>query len=575
MSPTCEGTIPGRIGRYRIDHKLGEGGMGVVYAAHDERLARSVAIKTIRHAAANDERCRQRLWREARAAARVTHPNICQLHEIDEDQGQLYIVMELLDGEPLSARLLDGPLPLAEAVQTSLGMLSALDALHRGGVVHRDLKPSNLYLTASGVKLLDFGVSRLQFDATESATCATLPGWILGTPAYLAPERLDDRPIDARSDLFAAGAVMFEMVTSEPAFAKGTIERTLHAVLHEHPPALGGSPAAIGVDRVIQRALQKDPEDRFQSAAAMADALRAAVRHVDSAEPIRLQSMTRLLVLPLRILRPDAETDFLAFSLADAVINSLAGFDSLVVRSSATASRLTLEPLDLENMATKADVNAVLSGTLLRLDDVVRVTTQLAKAPEGEVLWSHTLQLPLTSLFQLQNELATRLVSALALPLSARERRRLTGDVPATPRAYEFYLRANQLSHQAHDWSIARDLYLQCVDEDPQYAPAWARLGRVHRVMAEYAETGREPDLSCAERAFQRALDINPDLSIAHNLYTYQEAELGRAQDAMVRLLARAQTRPSDPELFAGLVQACRYCGLPDAAVAAHHQARR
>ena len=425
MSPTCEGTIPGRIGRYRIDHKLGEGGMGVVYAAHDERLARPVAIKTIRHATA-DERSRQRLWREARAAARVTHPNICQLHEIDEDQGQLYIVMELLDGEALSARLADGPLPLAEAVEASLGMLSALDSLHCCGVVHRDLKPSNLYLTASGVKLLDFGLSRLQCDATESATGVTLPGWIVGTPAYLAPERLDDRPIDARSDLFAAGAVMFEMLSGEPAFAKGSLERTIHAVLHEHPPALGGSPAAIGVDRVIQRALQKDPEDRFQSAAAMADALRAAVRHVDPAEPIRLQSMTRLLVLPLRILRPDAETDFLAFSLADAVINSLAGFDSLVVRSSATASRLTLEPLDLKNMATKADVNAVLSGTLLRLDDVVRVTTQLAKAPEGEVLWSHTLQLPLTSLFQLQNELATRLVSALALPLSARERRRLT-----------------------------------------------------------------------------------------------------------------------------------------------------
>ena len=203
------------IGRYRIQRILGEGGMGVVYGALDESLGRPVAIKMIRQANA-DKRTRERLRREARAAASVSHPNICQLYEVSEEDGELFIVMELLEGESLATRIGRQPLSLSEATEATLSILAALEALHRRGIVHRDLKPSNVFLTPVGLKLLDFGLAR-PMDSASAQTEArlTLPGTIVGTPHYLAPEQLLDQRVDARSDLFAAGAVIFEMLSGE------------------------------------------------------------------------------------------------------------------------------------------------------------------------------------------------------------------------------------------------------------------------------------------------------------------------------------------------------------------------
>jgi serine/threonine protein kinase len=212
--------LPEQIGRYRILHKLGQGGMGVVYAAEDPSLGRRVALKTISHP---DEESRQRFRREARAAASVSHPHACQIFEIGEDTGRLFIAMELLDGEPLSERLKRGPLTVAEALSLGREMLSALSALHAQGVVHRDVKPSNVFLTSRGTKLLDFGLARplptgsggslpLESDLTRS-------GLIVGTPRYMAPEQILGDPVDARTDVFAAGVVLFEALAGRPAFA--------------------------------------------------------------------------------------------------------------------------------------------------------------------------------------------------------------------------------------------------------------------------------------------------------------------------------------------------------------------
>jgi TolB-like protein/tetratricopeptide (TPR) repeat protein len=283
--------------------------------------------------------------------------------------------------------------------------------------------------------------------------------------------------------------------------------------------------------------------------------------------------MTRLIVLPFRVLRPDPDIDFLAFSLSDALTTSLSGLDSLVVRSSLTASGFSAEPL--ETIAAKADVDAVLTGTLLRAQDQMRVTAQLSEVPSGTVRWSHTTQVHLGDIFQLQDALTTRIVESLAVPLSARDRQVLKHDVPATARAYEFYLRANQLAYQAQNWTVARDLYRQCLEEDPGFAPAWARLARIHRVAGMYSGDASGDPYALAEDAFKRALALNPDLSIAHNLYTAVELETGRARQAMLRLLERARVRSTDPELFAGLVQACRYAGLQRPAITAHEHARR
>ncbi len=274
LSDRTEEVVPKRIGHYAIARKLGEGGMGVVYAARDERLGRTVAVKTM-SSIARDETARKRFWREARSAASVNHPNVCQIYEIGEDAGELFIAMELLEGEVLAERLRRGPLSAAEAVPIGVGVLAALSALHARGIVHRDLKPSNVFLTAHGVKLLDFGLARPELDGSLSeVTDLTRTGVVLGTPRYMAPEQVTGETVDSRSDLFAAGAILFEMLAGRPAFAGRTIAEVLHATRYEQPPALTGAPAVAAVDRVIRRALAKRPEERPASAAAMAEELR-------------------------------------------------------------------------------------------------------------------------------------------------------------------------------------------------------------------------------------------------------------------------------------------------------------
>lgn len=566
-----------RYGRFRVTRQIGEGGMGVVYAAHDEQLDRPVAIKTWRSQA--DASARDSLLREARAAASVSHPNICQLYDLGEHEGEFYIAMELLEGEPLSARIARGSLPVSEAIQVELPVLAALDALHRRGIVHRDLKPSNIFLTPFGVKLLDFGLARPVNAAMgeHRALTVTMPGAIVGTPHYLSPEQLLGEPADHRSDLFAAGAVLYEMLTGQPPFGAGsrTLAQVFHAILTDQPPALGGAVSIAAVDRVIHRALQKKPSQRYDSASAMADDLRGVLLLTDSGQLAQAHRLRRLIVLPFRVLRPDAETDFLAYSLADAITSSLSNLDSLVVRSSVTASRFAADSADLETVAAKADVDLVLTGTLLRAGAELRVNTQLVEAPAGAVVCSHSSQVQLGDIFVLQDELSRRVVEALSLPLRAGDEQRLRRDVPGTAKAYEYYLRANELSTKPDNWSIARDLYLACLAEDPNYAPAWARLGRVNRVLGMYSGESTDDYYEQAQAAFTRALKLNPDLPVAHNLYTNLEVELGQAEAAMLRLVRRAHDHTGDPELFAGLVQACRYCGLLEPSIAAFEHARR
>ena len=306
----------------------------------------------------------------------------------------------------------------------------------------------------------------------------------------------------------------------------------------------------------------------------MAEDLGAALRLADSGETPAARRMTRLIVLPFRMLRPDPEIDFLSFSLADAITASLGTLESLVVRSSLAAARFKTDGPDLSALASELDVDAAITGTLLRAGTQVRVATQLVEAQGGRLLWSHTAQVPLHDAFQLQDDLTHRIVESLALPLSTREQRLLSHDAPATARSYEYYLRANELASDPRSWSIARDLYEQALQDDACYAPAWARLGRLHRLIGKLGGGGSE-DLARADAALQRALELNPDLPLAHNLTAQMDIDRGRAREAMVRLLGQAARRSTDPELFAGLVYACRYCGLLGASRRADVRARR
>jgi eukaryotic-like serine/threonine-protein kinase len=547
--------------------------MGVVYAALDARLERTVALKTM-SSLANDETARKRFWREARAAAAVNHPNVCQIYEIGEEDGELFIAMELLEGESLADRLRRGPLSVSGALPIAIEMLAALSALHDRGIVHRDLKPSNVFLTPHGVKLLDFGLARPQLgQSLASVSGLTQTGIVMGTPRYMAPEQVTSEAVDARSDLFSAGAILFEMLSGRPAFGGRSVVEILYATVHEQPPALTGSPTIAAVDRVIRRALAKQPADRPPSASAMAGDLHAIRGVEDDDTPALARVLTRLVVLPFRVLRPDPESDFLAFSLPDAIATSLSGIGSLIVRSRATAARFTGDAPDLKALTVEADVDRVVMGSLLRSGDQLRVTTQLIEVPGGTLLTSHTMQAPLGDLFGLQDDIARRVVDALSLPLGAGVASP-TPDAPHNARAYALYLRANELARTYSGVVEARELYQRCLELDPRFAPAWAHLGRCHRIIGKYIEGTPESETN-AERAFRQALEINPRLSIAHKFYANLEADIGHAARAVERLLTEASRHGNDPELFAGLVHACRYCGLYAESIAAHAEARR
>lgn len=570
--------LPDCIGPYQILSKLGEGSMGVVYKAHDNRLDRIVALKVIRGSPSDPSR-RLRFWREARAAAQVSHPNACRLYDIVEENDGLFLVMEFLEGESLAQRIRRGPVPAQEASQIVLGMLLALEAFHKAGIVHRDLKPSNVILSPQGPKLLDFGLARqgpwqpLDQTATTGAD-VTIPGTFLGSPRYASPEQFKGAPVDARSDIFSLGVIFFEMLIGQPPFSGESFAEIAHSVLHGSPPALTGSPAISALGRIVQTALAREPHERYPNAEAMASELRAALAMEGIETRARARPLQRLIVLPFRILRPSDEIQFLSFSLPEAITVSLAGLEDLVVRSSIVAARYSSESLDLKRIAKEAEVDVVLTGTLLQVNEQLRITTQLVEAPSGTLVWSHSSQATIRELLQLHDDLVRRVVESILPSLSLREHQALQQDRPANPTVYELFLRANELSLKWENLPAAIERYERCVKMDASYAPAWARLGRARWLLDKY-RLGSTEGLRSADEAFQTALRLNPNLTMAHNIYTQLQMDQGRALDALNRLLERAQHRRNDPELFAGLAHVCRYCGLLQPALAAHHEARR
>jgi eukaryotic-like serine/threonine-protein kinase len=288
------------------------------------------------------------------------------------------------------------------------------------------------------------------------------------------------------------------------------------------------------------------------------------------------ERVIRFIALPFCVRNGDERAGYLEHSLPEAISASLAGLRSLTVRSSLLAARLAEGNPDPRHIAQEADVDMVLAGTILCEGEQVRVSTELIQAPSGTLVGSYTCKTRLDNLIEVQDSLVRGIVDLLMLRLTERERKVLAHNVPASARAYEFYLRANQVLRQRTPecLSIARDLFRECLDEDPDYAPAWARLGRCCRILEKFGWEGAQ-SLELAKWAFHRAFTLSPDLPIAHNLFTPFETDMGQAQAAIVRLLGQGERHPNDPELFLGLCQACRYCGLLEESVKAHYRAMR
>ena len=563
-----------RLGPYEIVSPLGSGGMGEVYRARDLRLEREVAIKQVRPKAGEG---RERFWREARAAAAISHPHVCAIYDVGEHEGEPWLAMELLEGESLEARLERGPLPPDEAVTRLVEALAGLAALHARSIVHRDLKPSNIFLTPHGAKLLDFGLALPTAGPLGSDTRLTRDDALVGTPRYMAPEQWRGEPVSPATDLFACGAILFEALSGTPAFRGETPMAIYDAVVHDEPPALVGGAGIEGLDRVIQRALAKRPEARFRSADEMADALESLSGGSGELRDLAVAAVQRLVVVPFRLLRPDSDIDFLASALPEAISSRLGGLPNLAVRSPRLASGLSGD--DPAAVAHRAQVDVALFGSLLRAGQRVRATAELVEVPGGTVRWSGHVEATADDLFALVDELARQVADALRLPLGDPGSDLSADDAPADRAAYELFLRASELARftgRASALREARQLLEQCVERDPGFAPAWAQLGRVHRVLGKYGHADRTESVRRARQAFERALAINPDLPLTHNLYTYFEVEnLASPVSAMLRLLGRIERQNADAELYSGLVIACRYGGLLEASLAAHDRAVR
>jgi serine/threonine-protein kinase len=468
------------LGPYEILAPLGAGGMGEVWKARDSRLDRIVAIKCLK------ESHSARFQQEARAIAALNHPHICQLHDIGPD----YLVLEYVDGTPLK-----GPLEPKEAIRVGLQILSALDAAHQRGILHRDLKPGNILISRAGAKLLDFGLAKLMGEDS-----ITQMG-ISGTPCYMSPEQAEGKALDARSDVFSFGAVLYEMLSGTKAFD------SLAAVLRDEPRALNASPALRGI---VTRCVRKAPADRFANAAEV----RAALENAGADREVTQPSIA---VLPFANMSADKEQEYFSDGLAEEVINALVKIDGLRVIARTSAFAFKGQNTDIRKIAETLGVANILEGSVRRAGSRIRVTAQLITAADGSHLWSERYDRELSDVFAVQDEISSAIASALQVKLTPQVgfRRRYAPKLPA----YEALLKAKHFHWKvtAESMEQAKGYYEQAIALDPQFALAQS-------LYADYlfgrTTVGMTPlrEVAPVSRALaQRALELDPSLPEAHS----------------------------------------------------------
>lgn len=513
-----------QFGRYWIVEKIGAGGMGEVYRARDAQLERDIALKILPASSFTDPDARSRLLREARSAAALNHPHICTIHEVGEAEGQAYIAMELVEGQPLSNRLSSGALPPGEILRLGLQLSEALAHAHERNIVHRDLKCANVVISPEGrAKVLDFGLAKrvsenAMDEVTRSQASLTQPGAVVGTLAYMAPEQLRAEPADARSDIWALGVMLYEMATGSRPFQGKTGFELSSSILNQPAPSLPEK-LPIELRAVIERCLEKEPARRYQRAGevrAALEAIQAGTSTVWSAISVRLvhrpwlaigvaaaailalllatniggirdrllgrsasSRIESLAVLPLENLSGSPEQDYLAAGIHEALITDLAkltGFRRVIARSSVKRyEKTTLTP---QQIAKELGVDALLTGTVLRSGNRVQITAHLISASENQI-WSERYDREFRDVLSLQNEIVAALTREIKLQLTPQEQARLKSQRPVNPEAYEAFLqgRFHRLKQTREDLDVAERYFQFALEKDPNYALAYAGLG--------------------------------------------------------------------------------------------------
>jgi TolB-like protein/Flp pilus assembly protein TadD len=567
-----------RLGPYEIVEAIGSGGMGDVYRARDTRLDRDVAVKVLPERVARDAEARMRFEREAKAVAALTHSNILAIHDYGSESGAAFHVTELLEGETLRKRINAGALPWRKASEIGAAIADGLAAAHAKGIIHRDLKPENIFLTTDGrVKILDFGIAQLvraepppseeiDTSALPTAPMKTEPGAVIGTAGYMAPEQLRGEGVDARTDIFSLGALLYEMTTGRPAFIRGTVIDSLSAILTENPDVFTVSEKLIPYElaRVIQRCLEKKREERFQSARDLAFALRAvgtstltfeapAERRrrmfvwggialaliamtaaymtfrngfvgefsiVPNAPPRAFQSIA---ILPFVNATGDREAEYLSDGITETLINSLARVPGLRVMSRTSVFHYKGKPANPVTVGKELRVSAVVVGRIETVGDRLVVSAELVDARDNALIWGNRYQTARTDIFSVQDSLASEIAHMLRLQLGGREQQLLTKRHTTDPRAYELYLkgRFQWNKRNAEGLYKAIELFNQAIEIDPQYALAYAGIADCYNLLDIWANLPTSETFPRAKAAAQKALSIDDQLAEAHTSLAY------------------------------------------------------
>jgi serine/threonine protein kinase/tetratricopeptide (TPR) repeat protein len=646
-----------RFGPYEIGAPIGRGGMGEVYRARDARLDRDVALKVLPAALGGHNQSLQRFEREARAIAALNHPNICTIHDVGEatdPERTRFIVMELLEGETLRQRLERGPLDAAALVDISIPLTSALDAAHKKGIVHRDLKPSNIFLTSHGPKLLDFGLatpSESIADVSRQSTMQALTetGTTLGTAAYMSPEQLRAEPLDARTDLFSLGAVLYEMATGSQAFHGSTSAVIASAILEKTPrPVRGITPSVpVELERIIGRMLEKDRDLRYQSAADLRSDLERLRRDLNANVPATSSHETQarppirvgrrrlpwtaagvgiavvvaiaaaiayrasssaavissLAVVPFAHESADPGTEYLSSGITEGLINSLSQLPRLRVLSRNAVIPYRGRAVDPSAVGRELQVDAVITGRVTPQGDTLDVQSELVDVASGAQLWGKRYSRPLSALLTLQEEMASDISELLRRTRTGEDERRLAQRRPENAEAYRLYLRGRHYFDQRTEIGtrLSIESFQEAIRKDPDYALAYAGLANAYVssdtvlpppqnvVLAKSAAVkalasddslaevqtavGRvlqncDWDWAGAERAFKRAIDLDPRYAEAHHMYSHYLTPVGRLEESVREARVALDLDPLDVLLNVHLGWAYLHARRYDEAVA-------